>query len=458
MNLTCIVKDYVLKVQNKFENTVTKLEWIATQRQVDAALRNLEFGVAQFEAQLQELLRAFEAIQQGNFPLSLISFEQLHAILRNVTLTLLPGFELPLGSHQSQIPWYCSHIEATMMADYHNFALLLKLPLTTAGRKFDVFRIHSFPRRVTNGTYVRIQLNNDFLAVSDLHHSYLALTENELNQCESRENTKVCTTSKPIRSGKNGHSACEFNLYHGDDLLNSDCNRLFTVRPPEPEMQRYGDTVLYYMPESTLVNLRCHGKTGWATSSLILEGAGMLTNSGKCHISMNSLQLYAHLNGEAKVSTQLPAMDIHSHQAIVSHDELNALKNMAAEQTTYKLLSTLTSYQEKPSVENLLELHSAMTTHTNCPGWTTSIIISATVSICILMMYHCTLLLWHKLNARIALCKHPKMDGNTASAAEAPVPIQRTSQATNPAPAPTTSSVDPIQQHSVYAIRETPLH
>jgi len=115
-SLTSIVKDYVLKIQNKFVNTVLKLEWITTQREVDTAIRNLEFTVTHLEVRFQELARAIENFQQGNFPLSLISFDHLHAILNNVTLTLPAGHEL-LSPHRSSIPWNISPVEVVMLGD-----------------------------------------------------------------------------------------------------------------------------------------------------------------------------------------------------------------------------------------------------------------------------------------------------------------------------------------------------
>jgi len=94
----------VLKIQIKFVNTVSKLDWITTQREVDAAIRNLEFVVTHLEVQLQEPAKAIENLHQGNFPLSLISFDQIHAILNSVSLNLPAGHELILGPHRSSLP------------------------------------------------------------------------------------------------------------------------------------------------------------------------------------------------------------------------------------------------------------------------------------------------------------------------------------------------------------------
>jgi hypothetical protein len=51
-NLTTIVKDYVNKVQDKFQNTVSRLEWLAKQQQVNTAVRIQEFSVMQLEGEI----------------------------------------------------------------------------------------------------------------------------------------------------------------------------------------------------------------------------------------------------------------------------------------------------------------------------------------------------------------------------------------------------------------------
>jgi hypothetical protein len=51
-NLTAIVKDYVIKVQDKFQNTLSKLEWLAKQQQVNTAVRIQEFSVMQLEGEI----------------------------------------------------------------------------------------------------------------------------------------------------------------------------------------------------------------------------------------------------------------------------------------------------------------------------------------------------------------------------------------------------------------------
>jgi hypothetical protein len=88
-------------------------------------------------------------------PISLISFAKLHSILKNVTLALPAGYELVMGSHYSQLPWYHANIRAAILADFHSFMLMISLPLTTEDRKFQVMRLLAFPKRISNGAHVK---------------------------------------------------------------------------------------------------------------------------------------------------------------------------------------------------------------------------------------------------------------------------------------------------------------
>jgi hypothetical protein len=455
-NLTFIIKDYVLKVQDKFQNLVSKLEWITKQQEVNTAVRKLEFFVTQLQIQVDELVSAFQVLQMGRLPLNLITFAQLEAILRNVTLTLPPGSELIMGSHHHHIPWYIANVKATMLADYHSFMLMLSLPLSVSDRKFEVFRTHSFPMQITNGTYLRYHFNDGYLATNGFHHTYFTLTELEFSQCQG-DTIKVCSANKPVRNRNNDQIACEMQLYLRVDASSGSCKRFVTVETPFPEMQRHGTAILYYMPNPTQAFLRCRNGPDWNTSSLVLQGAGILENVLSCHVTAGNLHLYARLSGESKVQTQTLEIIIPSHRMLAAPEELEALRNFSSDQVTYKMLSTLTAYKMEPSVENLLTLHSAMTTPTNSFDWMHHLIISATVSVISIIIYHCSSALLRKLRHCTSRRKSAESRPNTTSAPDLPTPQPRAAPASNPAPAQPgaecTSEGHNTTPHAVYAFQ-----
>jgi len=340
------------------------------------------------------------------------------------------------------------------------FVLVLKLPLVTTDRKFEVFRVHSFPIQVSNGTFVRLKIQNVLLVVNEIYHTYITLTETELNQCTGSGNIRVFKADKSIRNRNTGRNACEFDLYKHANVLTSDCTRLVSVRTPDPELCRQGVTVFYYMPELTVIFSRCRKTQSWTASSIVLDGAGRLTNSEMRHITAGNVHLYAQLNGETRVRTNVPAVIAPSHQAMTSPSELNKLRDVTAEQATYKLLNTLSVHKVDPSVDDLLALHTVMTTHSNCMCWSSIKCVSFAIFISTVLVYHYTCMQWSRF------CKKERShrstaeaDGHTASEAATPVPQPRSGQASIPAPilpgAPSNSrdDISPQSQHAVYAIQ-----
>jgi len=286
------------------------------------------------------------------------------------------------------------------------------------------------------------------------------LTETELSQCTDSGNIRVCKADKAIRNRNTGRNACEFDLYKHANVLNSECTRLVSVRTPDPELWRQGEAVFYYMPEPTVIFSRCRKNQSWTASSIVLDGAGRLTNSEMCHITAGNLQLYAQLNGETRVRTDVPAVIAPSHQVMTSPSELNKLRDVTAEQATYKLLNTLSVHKVDPSVNELLALHMVMTTHSNCMCWSNIICVSFAISISTVLVYHCTCMLWSRFCKKKRTHRsNSEADGHTASEATTPFPQPRSGQAATPGPimpgASSSSRDDPSPhpQHAVYAIQ-----
>ena len=135
------------------------------------------------------------------------------------------------------------------------------------------------------------------------------------------------------------------------------------------------------MPEPTGMFSRCRKNQSWAASSIVLDGAGRVTNLEMCQITAGNLQLYAQLNGEKRVRTDVPAVIAPSHQVMTSPSELNKLRDVNAERATYKLLNTLSVHNVDPSMKDLLALNTVMTTHSNCVCWSSIICVSFAISI-----------------------------------------------------------------------------
>ena len=104
-NGSLILKDFAPKSQEKFQKTVSRLEWSLKLQEATNAVTHLEFTLTQFEFQMDKILEAFHTLVTGRQPPNLLSPDVLHNTLTNVTLSLPEGLQLIVGSRYTDLAW-----------------------------------------------------------------------------------------------------------------------------------------------------------------------------------------------------------------------------------------------------------------------------------------------------------------------------------------------------------------
>jgi hypothetical protein len=103
-NLSCIVKDNIVKSHDTFQKITRDLLWLNViiygQSERYMVIRQLEFALMQFLQPLDDLSAAIQCTILGNLPVKLIDPATLQSILRNVTLKLSDVYELIVGIRQ----------------------------------------------------------------------------------------------------------------------------------------------------------------------------------------------------------------------------------------------------------------------------------------------------------------------------------------------------------------------
>jgi hypothetical protein len=66
-----------------------------------------------------------------------------------------------------------------------------------------------FPKRISNGVYIKFQINDKYPAVNSFNQTYFTLTDYELSHCKG-DNIKVCAANKPIMNSDTKHKPCIF--------------------------------------------------------------------------------------------------------------------------------------------------------------------------------------------------------------------------------------------------------
>jgi hypothetical protein len=101
------------------------------------------------------------------------------------------------GMGPSSMSWYYEFVKTTMVASKQGFMLILSFPLADSSRKFEFLRIHSLPTRLFNSTFVRYEIELEYLAVNFLQHTYFTMTKGERQQCQGL-GLEVCSASRPV--------------------------------------------------------------------------------------------------------------------------------------------------------------------------------------------------------------------------------------------------------------------
>jgi hypothetical protein len=72
---------------------------------------------------------------------------------------------------------YYEIIRAVMLADSHNFKLVLNVPLKIMNVQFSLHRMVVIAARVSNNTFVQFEIEKGYFGIYILQRLYLTLTE-----------------------------------------------------------------------------------------------------------------------------------------------------------------------------------------------------------------------------------------------------------------------------------------
>jgi hypothetical protein len=118
-------------------------------------VRQLEFSLLQLTQETDKLFNSLQSAIQGKLSIELVNPIFFQDILRNVSLHLPEGYELVAGTSSENTHLCYELTEISVVANAHFSHLVLNIPLQTAYRHFTLFRIITFPVRVTSDKFVR---------------------------------------------------------------------------------------------------------------------------------------------------------------------------------------------------------------------------------------------------------------------------------------------------------------
>ena len=143
-------------------------------------IRELEFALIQLTRQVDELQMAVQHSLSGKLPMTILSPNILHSILRNIPLFLTENYELIAGTKFENIHLYYELFKVTTVGNAHGIKLILEVSLKTESQSFTLFRIIAFPTPVLNDTFALYELEYDYFGLSHSQRDYILMTEAEV--------------------------------------------------------------------------------------------------------------------------------------------------------------------------------------------------------------------------------------------------------------------------------------
>jgi len=157
-NMSTIVKNELVQSHDRYVQLTRDIMWLNlilfNQSALFTVIRELEYALLQLTHQVDELLMAVQYTLSEKLPITIISPNVLHSILRNISLCLPGNYELIAGNKFDNIRLYYELIKVTAVGTAHSIKLILEVPLKTESQRFTLSRIIALPTRVLNDTFV----------------------------------------------------------------------------------------------------------------------------------------------------------------------------------------------------------------------------------------------------------------------------------------------------------------
>jgi hypothetical protein len=174
-NMSAIVKELV-QSHDRYVQLTRDVMWLNlalfNQSSLFTVVRELEFALIQLTHQVDELQMAVQHSLSGKLPLTILSPNILHSILRNISLCLPENYELIAGTKFDNIHLYYELIKVTTVGNAHGIKLILEVPLKTESQSFTFFLIIALPIPVLNDTFALYELEYDYFGLS--HRDYIS--------------------------------------------------------------------------------------------------------------------------------------------------------------------------------------------------------------------------------------------------------------------------------------------
>jgi hypothetical protein len=300
------VKVIMLDSQKWKDETDLAIHWlnytIYNQSNTFTYIRQLEFAILELRTMVKEVLISLDSTMTGRLSMNLIPPVMLRNILKNVTSYFPDGYTLCVSLQQNNINLFYEFMAISVLADYNSVKLVMLIPLKTFERHFYLYKLITFPYKISNyPNYIQLTAEYDNLVLDDSNQRFLLWKEADIKKCRGKS-IMICPADKPIY-GRNVLT-CESSLYFQRDEARTLCSRRILPQNYAPILIRHSHDWIYSFNGQQQVSLKCRQNATWITSTWSLQGNGILHNASACHVTGRNFQLYPATEGHPESTVE----------------------------------------------------------------------------------------------------------------------------------------------------------
>jgi hypothetical protein len=147
----------------------------------------------------KEVLISLDSTMTGRLSMNLIQPVMLRNIFKNVTSCFPDGCILCVSFQQDNINLFYQLVTISVLADYNSVKLIMLIPLKTFERHFYLYKLITFPYKISNLEYIQLTAEYENLILDYSNQRYILWKEADIKKCRGKGIT-ICPADKPIYS------------------------------------------------------------------------------------------------------------------------------------------------------------------------------------------------------------------------------------------------------------------
>ncbi|KYM96677.1 hypothetical protein ALC62_12661 [Cyphomyrmex costatus] len=253
----------------------------------------------------EDILQYLTYAKEGFLHPGLMSVNHVIDNLKGAAATLPEGLYFPFSLDGSD--WINIEKATTISAycDRDNIYTILQFPLT-ASPTYEILHAIPLPVYDHDNKFVSVEINEPYIAVDTEQHTYITITEYELQECSKIGLNYICERNHAINR-ITSDAICEIQLYLKAENQYKHCNHKF-VTAHSVLWKKLENSWLFSAPTKKVATIKCKN---YPESKEILENTGKITLQNNCKLITSDVVIRSRLLERTKIiESYLPNVNI----------------------------------------------------------------------------------------------------------------------------------------------------